>query len=75
MDEKEFKKDIGEMLVIMQEIETLKEDLAEAKKEAKEKHGLALPKINKILTLISKQTLAEEEQKLAEIARLVRTCD
>ena len=59
---------------LMVQAESLRESMAELKKDIKNEYGIPVATITKIASIVRKQNLDEEEEKWAEIKEYVDAC-
>ena len=70
----EVRKEISRIVDLMIQGESIRESIAELKKDIKTEYGLPVATITKVATIIRKQSLDEEEQKWDEIKEWVDIC-
>ena len=58
----------------MIQAESIRESIAELKKDIKTEYGIPVATITKVATIVRKQNLDEEEEKWEEIKEFVDAC-
>jgi hypothetical protein len=74
MAEKELKDEIREIVDLMIQIDSFKEAISEKKKQIKEEFDIPIITINKVVSIVRKQNLDEEDAKWQEIKELIALC-
>lgn len=72
--ETEVRKEIGRIVDLMVQADSIRESIAELKKDIKNEYGIPVTTITKVATIIRKQNLDEEEEKWQEIKEWVDAC-
>ena len=72
--EVEVRKEIGRIVDLMVQADSIRESIAELKKDIKNEYGIPVTTITKVATIIRKQNLDEEEEKWQEIKEWVDAC-
>ena len=72
--QEEIRKEINRIVDLMIQADSIRESVAELKKDIKNEYGLPVATITKVATIIRKQNLEEEEQKWEEIKEWVDAC-
>jgi len=72
--QEEIRKEINRIVDLMIQADSIRESIAELKKDIKNEYGLPVTTITKVATIIRKQNLEEEEQKWEEIKEWVDAC-
>jgi len=72
--EAEVRKEIGRIVDLMVQADSIRESIAELKKDIKNEYGIPVTTITKVATIIRKQNLDEEEEKWQEIKEWVDAC-
>ena len=67
----EVKKEINRIVDLMIQADSIRESIAELKKDIKNEYAIPVTTITKVATIIRKQNLDEEEQKWDEIKEWV----
>lgn len=70
----EVKKEINRIVDLMIQADSIRESIAELKKDIKSEYAIPVTTITKVATIIRKQNLDEEEQKWDEIKEWVDIC-
>tara|TARA_B100002019_G_scaffold293273_1_gene319795 strand:+ start:657 stop:893 length:237 start_codon:yes stop_codon:yes gene_type:complete len=70
----EVKKEINRIVDLMIQADSIRESIAELKKDIKNEYAIPVTTITKVATIIRKQNLDEEEQKWDEIKEWVDIC-
>lgn len=70
----EIKKEINRIVDLMVQVDSIRESIAELKKDIKAEYGIPVATITKVATIIRKQNLDEEDQKWEEIKEFVDMC-
>lgn len=70
----EIKKEINRIVDLMVQVDSIRESIAELKKDIKAEYGIPVTTITKVATIIRKQNLDEEDQKWEEIKEFVDMC-
>lgn len=70
----EIKTEINRIVDLMIQAESIRESIAELKKDIKNEYGLPVATITKVATIVRKQNLSEEEEKWEEIKEFVDAC-
>ena len=70
----EVKKEINRIVDLMIQADSIRESIAELKKDIKNEYAMPVTTITKVATIIRKQNLDEEEQKWDEINEWVDIC-
>ena len=70
----EVRKEISRIVDLMIQGESIRESIAELKKDIKTEYGLPVATITKVASIIRKQNLDEEEEKWEEIKEFVDAC-
>lgn len=70
----EFKSEIDKIVDLLIQADSIKESIASRKKDIKEQFGIPVTTLNKIVTILRKQNLEEEQEKWDEIKTLVDLC-
>jgi hypothetical protein len=70
----EVKKEINRIVDLMIQADSIRESIAELKKDIKTEYAIPVTTITKVATIIRKQNLDEEEQKWDEIKEWVDIC-
>jgi len=70
----ELKSEISRIVDLMIQAESIRESIAELKKDIKSEYGIPVATITKVATIIRKQNLDEEEEKWEEIKEFVDVC-
>lgn len=70
----EIKTEINRIVDLMIQAESLRESMAELKKDIKNEYGIPVATITKVATIVRKQNLSEEEDKWEEIKEFVDAC-
>jgi len=70
----EVKKEISRIVDLMIQAESIRESIAELKKDIKNEYGLPVATITKVATIVRKNSLQEEEEKWEEIKDWVDAC-
>lgn len=69
-----LKQDIQKVIDLLYQIESLKEAISEEKKAIKEEYDIPITTINKVVSILIKQNLEQEEAKWQEIKELIEVC-
>ena len=72
--EVEVRKEINRIVDLMVQADSIRESIAELKKDIKNEYGIPVTTITKVATIIRKQNLDEEEEKWQEIKEWVDAC-
>ena len=72
--QEEVKKEISRIVDLMIQAESIRESIAELKKDIKNEYGLPVATITKVATIVRKNSLQEEEEKWEEIKEWVDAC-
>lgn len=72
--QKEFNKDMNAIVDIMVQMDSMRESLAELKKAAKAKYDIPVATITKVVTILRKESLDDEDEKWASIKEYVEIC-
>lgn len=70
----EVKKEINRIVDLMIQADSIRESIAELKKDIKNEYAIPVTTITKVATIIRKQNLEEEEAKWDEIKEWVDIC-
>ena len=70
----EVKKEINRIVDLMVQADSIRESIAELKKDIKSEYAIPVATITKVATIIRKQSREEEEQKGDEIKEWVDIC-
>ena len=70
----EVKKEINRIVDLMIQADSIRESIAELKKDIKNEYAIPVTTITKVATIIRKQNLDEEEEKWDEIKEWVDIC-
>ena len=70
----EVRKEISRIVDLMIQAESIRESIAELKKDIKAEYGLPVATIAKVATIVRKNSLQEEEEKWEEIKEWVDAC-
>ena len=70
----EVKKEINLIVDLMVQADSIRESIAELKKDIKTEYAIPVATITKVATIIRKQNLDEEEEKWDEIKEWVDIC-
>jgi len=70
----ELKEEINRIVDLMIQAESIRESMAELKKDIKNEYGIPVATITKVATIVRKQNLSEEEDKWEEIKEFVDAC-
>ena len=70
----EVKKEINRIVDLMVQADSIRESIAELKKDIKTEYAIPVATITKVATIIRKQNLDEEEEKWDEIKEWVDAC-
>ena len=70
----ELKQEISRIVDLMIQAESIRESIAELKKDIKTEYGIPVATITKVATIIRKQNLDEEEEKWETIKEWVDVC-
>ena len=70
----EVRKEISRIVDLMIQAESIRESIAELKKDIKTEYGLPVATITKVATIVRKNSLEEEEEKWDEIKEWVDAC-
>ena len=70
----ELKQEISRIVDLMIQAESIRESIAELKKDIKTEYGIPVATITKVATIVPKQNLDEEEEKWEEIKEFVDAC-
>ena len=70
----ELKQEISRIVDLMIQAESIRESIAELKKDIKTEYGIPVATITKVATIVRKQNLDEEQEKWEEIKEFVDAC-
>ena len=70
----EVRKEINRIVDLMVQADSIRESIAELKKDIKTEYAIPVATITKVATIIRKQNLDEEEAKWDEIKEWVDIC-
>jgi hypothetical protein len=70
----ELKQEISRIVDLMIQAESIRESIAELKKDIKTEYGIPVATVTKVATIVRKQNLDEEEEKWEEIKEFVDAC-
>lgn len=70
----ELRKEINRIVDMMIQMDSLRESIAELKKDIKTNYDIPVATITKVATILRKQNLTEEEEKWATIREYVDIC-
>jgi hypothetical protein len=70
----EIRKEINRIVDLMIQMDSMRESIAELKKDIKTQYEIPVATITKVATIIRKQSLQEEEEKWATIREYVDLC-
>ena len=70
----ELKQDMQELVDLMTQKDAFNDAILEKRKEIKATHELPIPTINRIATILRKDSLEEEDTKWAELKNLIIEC-
>ena len=70
----ELKQEISRIVDLMIQAESIRESIAELKKDIKTEYGIPVATITKVATIVRKQNLDEEQEKWDEIKEFVDAC-
>ena len=70
----EVRKEISRIVDLMIQAESIRQSIAELKKDIKNEYGLPVATITKVATIVRKNSLEEEEEKWDEIKEWVDAC-
>jgi DNA-binding IscR family transcriptional regulator len=70
----ELKKEINRIVDMMIQMDSLRESIAELKKDIKTNYDIPVATITKVATILRKQSLVEEEEKWNAIREYVDIC-
>lgn len=70
----EVRKEISRIVDLMIQAESIRESIAELKKDIKNEYGIPVATITKVATIVRKNSLQEEEEKWEEIKEWVDAC-
>jgi len=70
----ELKQEISRIVDLMIQAESIRESIAELKKDIKTEYGIPVATITKVATIVRKQNLDEQEEKWEEIKEFVDAC-
>lgn len=70
----EVKAEINRIVDLMVQADSIRESIAELKKDIKNEYAIPVPTITKVATILRKQNLDEEEAKWDEIKEWVDIC-
>ena len=70
----EVKKEISRIVDLMVQADSIRESIAELKKDIKTEYSIPVATITKVATIVRKQNLTEEEDKWEEIKEWVEVC-
>ncbi len=72
--QEEVRKEISRIVDLMIQAESIRESIAELKKDIKNEYGIPIATITKVATIVRKNSLQEEEEKWEEIKEWVDAC-
>ena len=70
----EVKKEINRIVDLMIQADSIRESIAELKKDIKTEYAIPVATITKVATIVRKNSLEEEEEKWDEIKEWVDAC-
>jgi hypothetical protein len=70
----ELRKEINRIVDMMIQMDSLRESIAELKKDIKNNYDIPVATITKVATILRKQNLDQEEEKWATIREYVDIC-
>jgi hypothetical protein len=70
----EIRKEINKIVDLMIQADSIRESIAELKKDIKTQYEIPVATITKVATIIRKQSLQDEEEKWATIREYVDIC-
>jgi len=70
----ELRKEINRIVDMMIQMDSLRESIAELKKDIKTNYDIPVATITKVATILRKQNLSEEEEKWNTIREYVDIC-
>lgn len=70
----EIRKEINKIVDMMIQADSIRESIAELKKDIKTQYEIPVATITKVATIIRKQSLADEEEKWETIKQYVDIC-
>jgi len=70
----ELRTEIQRIVDLMIQAESIRESMAELKKDIKNEFGIPVATITKVATIVRKSSLTEEEEKWEEIKEFVEAC-
>ncbi len=70
----EIRKEINKVVDLMIQADSIRESIAELKKDIKTQYDIPVATITKVATIIRKQNLQDEEEKWATIREYVDIC-
>jgi tRNA uridine 5-carbamoylmethylation protein Kti12 len=70
----ELRKEINRIVDMMIQMDSMRESIAELKKDIKTNYDIPVATITKVATILRKQNLTEEEEKWATIREFVDIC-
>lgn len=70
----EIKREINRIVDLMVQADSIRESIAELKKDIKAEYGIPATTITKVTAILRKQNLDEEDQKWEEIKEFVDIC-
>ena len=70
----EVRKEISRIVDLMIQADSIRESIAQLKKDIKSEYAIPVTTITKVATIIRKQNLDEEEEKWEEIKEWVDVC-
>jgi hypothetical protein len=70
----EIRKEINKVVDLMIQADSIRESIAELKKDIKTQYEIPVATITKVATIIRKQSLQDEEEKWAAIREYVDIC-
>jgi hypothetical protein len=70
----EIRKEINKVVDLMIQADSIRESIAELKKDIKTQYDIPVATITKVATIIRKQSLQDEEEKWATIREYVDIC-
>lgn len=70
----EIRREINKIVDMMVQADSIRESIAELKKDIKTQYEIPVATITKVATIIRKQSLADEEEKWETIKQYVDIC-
>lgn len=70
----EIRKEINRIVDLMIQLDSIREAIAELKKDIKTQYEIPVATITKVATILRKQSLEDEEEKWATIKEYVDIC-